>query len=103
MAVQVLPTIDRLPEPLRRYMDGVTQEHLLLIVLKRELYEGDWVAMSTDLHNRLAGRPYVLRLAGRIEEDLKRIEQLNQLERHYQVDLADYVQPLQDVSMESHA
>ena len=103
MAVKVLETIDRLPEPLRRYMDRLSQEHLLLLVLKRELYDGQWGPMAADLRNRLSGAPYVFRLAGRIEDDLKRIEQLSQLERHYGLDLADFVQPLDEVSLETHA
>lgn len=92
MPVRVLPTIDRLPEPLRRFMDRLTAEQKLLLVLKRELYDGDWRPMVSDLRNRLAGRPYVVRLAGRIEEDLARIERLAELEGHYGVDLTDYVE-----------
>lgn len=97
MQVRTLPSIDRLPLPLRRFMDRLSDEQKLLLVLKRELYDGDWQPMIRDLKNRLAGRPYVLKLAARIEDDLRRIEEMSQLERHYQVDLSHHLEPLADV------
>ncbi len=97
MAVKVLPSIDRLPQPLRRFMDRLSEEQKLLLVLKRELYDGDWRPMIQDLNNRLQGKPYMLKLAARIEDDLQRIEQMRQLERHYDVDLTRYIQEIADV------
>ncbi len=94
MSLKALPTIDHLAEPLRRFMDRMTAEQRMLLVLKRELYDGAWQPMIADLENRLAGRPYVLKLANRIEDDLKRIEQMQQMEEHYEVDLAAYIEPL---------
>jgi len=99
MAVRLLPTIDQLPQPLRRFMDRLTQEQKLLLVLKRELYHNDWRPMQTDLRHRLEGRPYVLRLAARIDEDLERIEQMQQIEQHYRVDLADYIADLAETEL----
>lgn len=96
LSVALLPEVDRLPEPLRRFMDRLSDEHKLLLVLKRELYDGRWQPMIEDLRNRLDGRPYVLRLAARIEDDLDRIERMQQLEDHYEVDLARYLEPLDD-------
>jgi hypothetical protein len=101
MTVNVLPTIDRLPEPLRRFMDRLTDEQKLLLALKRELYGGDWRPMVTDLRNRLAGRPYVLKLAHRIDDDLRRIDQMAEMERHYQVELSDFIQIPDPQPMES--
>ncbi len=97
MFVRVLPSIDRLPEPLRRFMDRLNQEQKVLLVLKRDLYDGQWAPMVADLRNRLAGRPYVIRLGSRIEDDLKRIERIRQMEAHYEVDLANYLEPLTDM------
>ena len=97
MAVKVLPLIDRLPQPLRRFMDRLSDEQKLLLVLKRDLYDGDWQPMVQDLNNRLNGKPYMLKLAARIEDDLQRIEQMHQLERHYSVDLTRYIQEIADV------
>lgn len=82
-------------------MDRLADEQKLLLVLKRELYAGDWRAMVTDLRNRLEGRPYVFKLGERIEEDLRRIDQMHQLEEHYQVDLSDFLADLKDVKTES--
>ncbi len=101
MAVKVLPTIDQLPEPLRRFMDRLSEEQKLLLVLKKELYDGDWQPMLTDLKNRLDGQPYIIRLASRITDDLRRIEQMQEMERHYRVDLAEYVQGLQETEIPS--
>ena len=61
------------------------------VELKRELYDGSWEAMEADLKARLEGRPYVFRLAHRIEDDLQRIEALKQCEEELGVDLADYL------------
>ncbi len=94
MAVKLLATIEQLPEPLRRFMDRLTDEHKLLLVLKRELYDRDWRPMVTDLRNRLEGKPYVLKLAHRIEDDLRRIDEMRRLEAQHGVDLADYLEDL---------
>ena len=97
MVVKLLPTVERLPEPLRRFMAQITDEQKLLLVLKRELYDRDWAPMITDLQNRLEGRPYVLTLAHRIEDDLERIEKMRNLEQQHGVDLSDYIQSLEDL------
>ena len=94
MVVKLLPTIDRLPAPLRPFVEQLTAEQQLLLVLKRDLYDRQWQPMVTDLMNRLEGRPYVLALAHRIEDDLRRIEQMHDLEQQYGVDLSDYLAEL---------
>ncbi len=63
----------------------------MLVVLKRELYEGSWDEMAADLQARLAGKPYIFKLAHRIEDDLGRIDRLRAIEQRYGVDLSDYV------------
>ncbi len=63
----------------------------MLVVLKRELYEGSWDEMEADLKARLEGRPYIFRLAHRIAEDLERIARLRAFEKKAGVDLSDYV------------
>jgi hypothetical protein len=47
--------------------------------------------MLDDLENRLAGKPYIFKLASRIKDDIERIEQMQKFEAEYNVDLADYV------------
>jgi hypothetical protein len=78
-------------EKVRRFVEGLTSEERMLVVLKRELYEGSWDEMAADLKARLAGRPYIFKLAHRIADDLERIERLTAFERETGADLADYV------------
>jgi len=63
----------------------------MLVVLKRELYEGSWDEMVADLQARLEGRPYIFKLAHRIADDLERITHLREFERQEGVDLGEYV------------
>ena len=79
------------PEEVRQYVDRLTSEERMLVILKRELYEGSWDEMVADLQARLEGRPYIFRLAHRIQEDLERIARLREFERQAGVDLGEYV------------
>ncbi|MHC5060228.1 MAG: hypothetical protein ACYTFK_03985 [Planctomycetota bacterium] len=74
------------------YLKGLSEEHKMLVVLKAQLYGGSWEPMLDDLKNRLAGKPYIFRLAHRIEDDVERIEQMREFETEHGVDLAEYVQ-----------
>ena len=76
----------------RRFVEGMTDEERMLVVLKRELYEGSWEEMVADLRARLEGRPYIFKLAHRIADDLERIDRLTQFEKESGVDLADFIQ-----------
>ncbi len=78
----------------RRFARQMTREERLLVVVRRELYDGSWDQMQADLSARLAGRPYVFKLAHRIEDDLERIERLRQFERDCGVDLTEFVEPI---------
>lgn len=77
---------------IRRFVQGLTREERVLIVLKRELYEDDWDGMISDLQARLKGEPYVFKLASRITEDLRRIERLRRFEKDHNVNLSDHVE-----------
>ncbi len=79
------------PEEVRQFIQRLTSEERMLIVLKRQLYEGSWDEMAADLKARLEGRPYIFRLAHRIQEDLERIDRLRTFENSAGVDLCDYV------------
>ena len=81
----------RLTGQIERLLVALAPEERMLLVLKRELYEGSWTTMLSDLHARLEGRPYVFKLANRIRDDIQRIERLRAFERDQKVDLADYV------------
>lgn len=73
------------------FVKTLSSEHRMLIVLKSQLYESGWEPMMNDLKNRLAGKPYIFKLAGRIREDIERIRQMQRFEKQHNVDLADYV------------
>ncbi|MFB3890815.1 MAG: hypothetical protein ACE15C_02200 [Phycisphaerae bacterium] len=76
---------------IRQFVQRMTGEQRMLVVLKRELYEGSWDEMVQDLKARLEGRPYIFKLAHRIVDDLDRIDLLRAFEREHGIDLAEYV------------
>jgi hypothetical protein len=78
-------------EKVRQFVDGMTNEEKMLVVLVGELYEGSWDEMTADLKARLEGRPYIFKLAYRITDDLERIERLREFEKSSGVSLRDYV------------
>lgn len=47
--------------------------------------------MVKDLEARLAAKPYVFKLATRIEDDVVRIRRLREFEQGHGVNLKDYV------------
>ena len=49
------------------------------------------IPSGTDLQARLAGRPFIFKLAHRIEDDLERIERLRAFETQHNIDLSEYV------------
>jgi hypothetical protein len=74
------------------FVDRLSDEHRMLVVLKAQLYGGTWEPMLDDLKNRLGGKPYIFKLVNRIKDDIKRIQQMQNFEEEYNVDLADYVE-----------
>ncbi|MCD4700214.1 MAG: hypothetical protein K8R91_06560 [Phycisphaerae bacterium] len=76
----------------RGFVRQMSREEHMLVVLKRNLYEGAWDDMVADLKARLEGKPYIFRLANRITDDLERIERLRTYEAENNVDLSDYVE-----------
>lgn len=75
-----------------QYVKTLTPEHKMLVVLKCRLYGGSWESMLSDLNNRLAGKPYIFKLANRINDDIERIEQMQEFEVRHGVELGDYVE-----------
>ena len=73
------------------FVDGLSDEHRMLVVLKAQLYDGMWEPMLDDLRNRLAGKPYIFKLANRIKDDIERIERMQEFEAEHNIDMADYV------------
>lgn len=79
-------------EAVRDYAGRLSNEHRMLVVLKAQLYGGTWEPMLDDLQNRLAGKPYIFKLANRIKDDIQRIEEMKKFEAEHHIDLADYVE-----------
>ncbi len=76
----------------RDFVSRLDEEHKMLVVLKAQLYAGQWEPMIVDLKNRLEGKPYIFKLSHRIKEDVERIEQMQAFESEQGIDLADYVE-----------
>ena len=73
------------------FVNQLADEERMLVLLHKELYDGSWDAMLTDLGNRLEGKPYIFKLAHRIRDDIARIEKLKNYEQQHSVNLADFV------------
>ena len=72
----------------KAFVSGLSEEEVMLVRLRDELYDGRWDAMLADLNDRLQGKPYVFKLAHRIQDDIERIERLHRFERQNNVNLA---------------
>lgn len=75
----------------KKYFDTLTPEERMLVVLRDELYSGSWDRMLQDLRDRLRGRPYIFKLVNRIQEDIARIEKLQEYEKKHGVNLGDFI------------
>ena len=73
------------------FVDKLSDEHRMLVVLKAQLYGGTWEPMLDDLKNRLEGKPYIFKLVNRIKDDIERIEQMQKFEAEHNIDLAECV------------
>ena len=73
------------------YARSLDEPSRLLLAVRDELYGGDWELLVQDLGDRLAGRPYIFRLASRIQDDLDRIRRMREFETSRHVDLREYV------------
>lgn len=73
------------------FVSDLSDEHRMLVILKSQLYDDSWEPMLDDLRNRLAGKPYIFKLANRIQDDIRRIEEMLAFEVEHSIDLAEYV------------
>ncbi|MHC4236835.1 MAG: hypothetical protein ACYSOF_04345 [Planctomycetota bacterium] len=73
------------------FVRALDEPQRMLVVLKAQLYGGQWGPMLDDLENRLEGKPYIFKLANRIKDDVERIHRLQAFEQDNGIDLADYV------------
>ncbi|MHC4131410.1 MAG: hypothetical protein ACYSSP_09430 [Planctomycetota bacterium] len=75
----------------KEYTERLSEEHRMLVVLKSQLYDNDWEPMLDDLKNRLEGKPYIFKLANRIQDDIERIEEMQSFEQLHNAALTDYI------------
>jgi len=73
------------------FVRGLNEQHRMLVILKSQLYGGQWEPMLEDLQNRLDGKPYIFKLANRIKDDVERIQSMQAFEKEHGIDLADFV------------
>jgi hypothetical protein len=78
-------------EAIQRFVKKLSDEHKMLVVLKKQLYGGSWGPMIEDLRNRLEGKPYIFKLTNRINEDIERIKEMREFEERYDTDLCEHV------------
>jgi len=71
----------------RAFLEGLTKEERLLVAIRDELYEGSWDELLQDLEARKGRKPFMVKLATRLEEDMARVEKLRAFEREHTVDL----------------
>ncbi|MBI9018124.1 MAG: hypothetical protein JEZ07_12785 [Phycisphaerae bacterium] len=79
------------PQGASDFVDALSNEDRMLIVLRKELYMNNWDSMLGDLQNRLDGKPYIFKLANRIRDDIARIDKLRKFEQQNGINLSDIV------------
>jgi hypothetical protein len=85
-------TVQATGQQIESFVRDLTGNEQVALTIRDELYSGSWERMREDLESRSAGRPYVFRLASRIEEDLRIIEKLSAFEQQMGINLSDYVE-----------
>jgi len=75
----------------RGFVTGLSSGERLLLLLRDELYEGDWENVLGDLRDRLENRPYVFKLSSKIEADVVAIEKLSNYEKENGINLRDFL------------
>lgn len=83
--------LNKADQAVRDFVNGLSDESKMLVILKAQLYGGSFEPMLDDLKNRLDGKPYIFKLAHRIHDDVERIERMYQFETEHGIDLSDYV------------
>ena len=84
MSKEEIDELDLSPE---EFFKALTKSDRMLIALRDELYDGDWVTMREDISNRMKGQPYLFKFVHRAEKDLESIEKISSFEKTHNVDL----------------
>jgi len=77
----------------RRYVNNLTDEHRLLLRIRRDLYadcDDPWGEMLEDMRKRCHGK-LCTGLSFEVNEDMRRIDELREYETAHNVNLADYL------------
>lgn len=74
-------------EKINKFVEELTRDEKMLVILRDELYDGKWDLMIQDLKDRLNQGPYIFKLAGTIENDLKIIKKLQAFEKKNKTDI----------------
>lgn len=69
------------------FVESLTREERVLVLLRDQLYDGSWDDLELDLRARKERKPSVFKLNTRIEEDLERIAKLRGYEQTRGIDL----------------
>ena len=80
-----------LNKEIQTFISRLGSQERMLVILQHELYEDSWVAMLTDLKNRLEGKPFIFKLANRIKDDIDRIAKLQNFEEKHSIKLSDFI------------
>ncbi len=81
---------------IEEFVNNLTNEDKLLLILHNELYESSWELFIKDLENRRKGKQYIFKLMRRIEEDLERIKKLKEFEEKHKISLYEYIKEKKD-------
>jgi hypothetical protein len=73
------------------FATGLSREERLLIEIRDGLYDGFWASLIEDLIARRERKPYVIKLATRIDDDLARIEKVEKYEKEHGIDLSKFI------------
>ena len=73
------------------FMLRLPKSESALIVLRDELYKGNWRAMVKELQDRLTIKPCFPPLQKKIQDDLDSITKLRNFEREYGVNLSKFI------------
>jgi hypothetical protein len=80
-------------DPHEDYFRSLSREEIQLLQVREILYEGSWEEMLADLEARRDGKPFVIKLKSRIEDDIRRIGELRKYERDQGVNLGKFLSP----------
>lgn len=79
----------------RNFLRDLEKNDRLLLSLRDELYDGSFDDMKKDLEERLDGKPYIIKLVKRLEEDLESIRKIDAFEKKHNVNLAGYLMEME--------